>query len=360
MTKLELLKLVNMLKYYQSTKKITEVENNIKHKRSIFPDIPELNDDFNILTEEIRNIIKKRESIKKEIDNINKNCNHEIRLVYYGLFIDSYKCPMCGKELSDSDFDLTNKLRAHCVLLPNKYQYDSDNIKDGYDFELVYNIILDILKEKKDEENINLIKEFANLHLKYCEIKNEDVEDEKYILIIGGSNIENITSYSYFTSDNHINSKDIFNYFKDSLNIRIKYIENEKVIGCVSKVRGDGMIAEESYNSIEKLNKILNKETVDYDIIIDATNLYEYIVENNKIEVKKYDLKLKEKFKSAKVIRIEDMTKDKSKRKNNTADLYFTYRNKQYYEDLNQNEKTDVNNACTKIKKLLKKRNLSS
>lgn len=360
MTKLELLKLVNMLKYYQSTKKITKIENNIKYDRSIFPDIPELNDDFNVLTNEIKNIIEKREIIKNEIDSITKECNHEIRLVYYGLFSDSYKCPMCGKALSDSDFDLTNKLRSHCVLLPSKDQYEINDIKDGYDFKLVYNVILDILKDKDDSEDINLIKEFANLHLKYCEIKNEDVEDEKYILIIGGSNIENITSYSYFTSDNHINSKDIFNYFKDSLNIRIKYIENEKVIGCISKVRGNGTVVEESYSSIESLNKILNSETVDYDIIIDATNLYEYIIENNKIEVKKYDLKLKEKFKGAKIIRIEDITKDKSKIENNSADLHFTYSNNKYYDDINQDSKTDVDSTCNKIKKLLKKRNLSS
>ena len=361
MTKLELVNLINMLKYYQKTKNVKELENNIKYERAIFPNIKELEEDFNTLIKELKKIISVRDISKEKIENITKNCKHEIRLVYYGLFGNSYKCPICDKSLSDSDFDLNNKLRSHCVLLPNKYQYDSDDIKDGYDKDIIYNIILDILKDKNDEEEIDLIKEFANLHLKYCKIINEEVEDEKYILIIGGSNIENITNYSFITSVNNINSEDIYDYFKDLLNIRVKYIENEKTIGCKSSVRGDGTIAKESYNSLENLKEILNKETVNYNIIIDATNLYEYIIENNKIEVRKYDLNLKEIFKNSKIVRIEDISKDKSRKesvdlKNKINDLYFEHSDKYYYSD----EKDDVNSTCNKIKKLLKKRNLSS
>ena len=369
MTKLELIKLINCIKEKNKLTKIKKLIYergiNLYEEDNYFPNIPELKNDFIILKREMKKLLKQLETKDKEFNEMTKNCNHEIRLVYYQLFGNSYKCPICNKNISDSDFDFTNKLRNHCVLLPNKYQYDSDDIKDGYTSYQVYDIIINILKEKKDNDEINLIEEFSKLDLKYCDIKNNNVKNELYILIIGGSNIESIDKYSYFTSTNNINSKDIYDYFKDTINIRLKYIDNEKVIGYRSSVRGDGTIAKEAYNSLEELTKILNAETIKYDLVIDATNLYKFKVENNNITTVNYDLDLKSIFKDSKIIKIKDFSKNKINDKNNGLvnrnDLNLYYSNKIFYSvENNELVKYDNNEACNKIKMLTKKRNSSS
>ena len=117
------------------------------------------------------------------VNHLQSVCTHDVRLTHYGLFTDSYKCVLCDEYIeSDNNvtWNLSKNRNKYCVNLIAKYQEGEDYgyVSEGYTKEDVYKIILNILKNRGDDEDIDLIQEFKKLNLKNCDINEEKKKPE--------------------------------------------------------------------------------------------------------------------------------------------------------------------------------------
>ena len=177
MKKKELLKIIEKVietdKVTKKSSKILtittyETTNVTKDESMWFPNIEELKDEFEILKKEIKEVQVNLDKSREIIREIKKNCKHEIRIEYFGNYIDGYQCAICGKMFYPSLENSTN--------IDNFAYIECE----GYEKEQILNIILEILKHKDDEEEIDLIAEFKKLKYPNCEIiyNAENIKDD--------------------------------------------------------------------------------------------------------------------------------------------------------------------------------------
>lgn len=351
--------LVNM------TKETTQL--GFTYNRKIWlPNVEELKEEFEILKSEILdaiNITEENEKIIKE-----SKCSHEIRLEYWDCFTSSYKCIFCGNYVS-SDNDVTfghsiNRNRRTVTFVAK--DQDKDIIEEGFTEEDVYKLIIEILKDKDDDEEIDLVNEFKKLNLPKCEIDERKKVNENFILIIGGTNKENLENGTYITTNvSHINSEFI-KYFRGLLYTKIETIENEEYLNSSEFKKSfsntDFDLKLTQYNTIEELIKALNYEKeIPFKIIIDMTNLYSYKIKDNKLIKEKQVLNLSEIFPNSYIIKIEDLSK-KELEEIKTILMNMKQENESYgydgetyyYLEEGELEETDLNGTLKRIKKLLR------
>lgn len=365
MKKIEILKLIEANRIINKNKKFEKI---IIDKKYRFPDIEELKQEFEILNGEIEIAINETTNAKNYIRN--SNCSHDVRLKYYGEFCCHHsECIFCGESVKSDNwvnFEYSNNRNKYCVDLDAKYQKneDCDYIPGGYTNEQVYKIIMKILKDKKDDDEIDLIQEFKKLNLKNCEINEEKKVDENFILIIGGTNKQFIDNESYLYKKGLNIGLDFIKYFSSLLNTKIELIDNKEVFENQDKKiyfpERTYNLKFVDYNSIEELKKILYwQKDIPFKIVIDLSELYDYKIINNQIEKEEVNINLKEYFPNSYIIRIPNLStkslEELSDFLKNTDNLYAYQNNKYYYIENEEIKYNDLDDTCFKIKKLLRK-----
>ena len=281
-----------------------------------------------MLKKEIKKGIEETEQSKKYLKAI--NCNHEVRLNYYGDYCSHSVCVFCNKTIAGDNvvnWSLPRNRNKYFVMFPAKEQ-DDYIIEGGYTKEDVYNIILKILSTKTEDEEIDLVQEFQKLNLDKCSINTERKIDENFILIIGGSNRQYIDEETYITKSSVVHtyynlnvlgvrekdiiSLNILSYFSGLLNTKVELLENHEIYQSKQFQENfsdkDQNLNFKSYNTIEELKDELEKQTkISFKFIIDVSDLYEYKVDNNIIRKESVYLPLEAYFPNSKIIRISDL-----------------------------------------------------
>ena len=341
------------------------------NKKHWFPHIEELKDDFEILSKEVQSAMDETEKWKKHIQN--SNCSHEIRLKYNDPFGHSSKCIFCGKVAMSNNWanwSYSINRNKYCVDLLAKYQpYDEEYsyIPDGYTKEQVYAIIMNILKNKKDDEEIDLVQEFKKLNLPNCAINEEKKVNENYILIISGSNKQFIDDTSYIHKKGLKISFDFVQYFSSLLNTKVELIDNSETLESNSFrqyfPKENRYLNFVNYDSVEELEKILLKQKeIPFKLIIDLSELYKYKISEKSISKEPVSLKLDVYFPQSHIIRIGNLSNRNLeelfsylKQVHNFTKLYAYQANKYYYLENNDLKSDNLDHTCEKAKRLLRK-----
>lgn len=309
-----------------------------------YPNIPEFKEYFEILKKEVLQAKKEAlesEKIAQEID-----CSHEVRLKYHGLFNCYCKCVLCKKHISSDNsisFKESNYRNKHTVTFPAKYQSDDGvpyEVKNGKTMLEVRKIILEILKNFQEEDEIDLVEEFSKLKIAKMEINKEKRKQEKYILIIGGTNKELINKEDnvYLSKETQNTSLDFLNYFISLLNIKVVVIDRKETLNVqefqeIRKTNHNVLL--DSYTSLGYLETALNQvEDVAFQLIIDLSELYNYEIIDNKVKSEVHDLRLNEKFPNSQIIKIKS-------------------NNERYY--IEGNTEKSFEETCNDLKRMLKK-----
>lgn len=297
---------------------------------SIVPKIEGLTTELNQLREATKKIARETKEAKDLIKST--DCKHEIRLSKYHHFGVTHECILCGKRIDNNPHDYWDPAELHstyCINYKHKYQDEYDDtyiIKDGHTKEKLYSKIVTILKDKTDDEEIDLVKELKKLNLKHAEYIDIEIKPETFIMIIGGTNKQFVENGAYITIPKLDVVKDIYSYFAGQEDTKLLVIDNEDVINSIDHFRN---MKKASYSSIGELENILKEHKHDYKLIIDMADLYDYKVSGNEIIQEEHELRLQEMYPNSKVIKINNSTKDKIKNKEYMLKLV----NKQEKED---------------------------
>ena len=325
MKKSEILKLIEVNKIIKNNSEILSItkerENSRfqKDKKYWFPDIEELKEEFDTLREEVQEALEEVEVCKNYIQNC--NCNHDVRLEHYGLFSNSSKCIFCSQYIEGDNccnFEYSINRNKYCVTLVAKYQDDDDYgyVSDGYTNEQVYEIIINILKDKELDEEVELVQEFKKLNLHNCKINDEKKVNENYILIIGGTNKKFIDKDTYIVSENSNISAEYVKYFSGLLNTRVKLIDNIETLrnNEFKKMFDDNYLYLKftDYKTKEELEeKLIRQKDIPFKVIIDLSNLYEYKISNDAVTKEKVELNLSKWFPNSHIVKINDVPTNK-------------------------------------------------
>ena len=356
------LKIMNNSKLLSITKDRGFPEYSIKPEYW-FPNIEELKEEFEVLRKEVQSRLDETNECKKIIDD--SCCKHEIRLTHYHTFGCDYKCVFCGEYISSDNnvsFGYSINRNCNCANLTAKYQDSEDYevLKNGYTKKDIYEIIINILKDKDDNAEIDLVGEFKNLNLKECEIIQKKKVLENYILIISGTNKKYIDNTAYITCKTFNVGIDFVKYFSGILNTKIELIDDNDYLFKIEFPNYGSNLKFTSYDTLEELQiEIQRENNIPFKFIIDLSELYNYDIIDNEIKKENINLELKELFPNSHIIRIKDLSK-KSLKELSTflheyQDLYAYSNNKYYYLDDNEVKSANFDDTCFKIKKLLRK-----
>lgn len=281
-----------------------------------FSEIEELKEQFAVLNEEMK---KSKELLEHNKELLSKvNCQHEIRRIEYYIFGKNSICLLCGKSISGDNvrngntiYNDINRNRG-CVLFNCSY-YDEEYgqiSESGYDVEEVYQLIYQVLSEKGDDEEINLIEEMKKLNLNNCEIDERKKVKENHILIIGGSNKFKIQDESYITSYCDDSGIDLTYYLSGFSRTNVEYIDNKEVFTS-SKFENffpstnSSNLLFRSYDSIKELEGYITKEgKVPFDLIVDLSNLYQYDFQDGRLTMEKYNIDLQRIFPNSEIVKV--------------------------------------------------------
>ena len=326
MKKKELLKLIEAkLKIINNEKLVEFTKGKLinykyqKNEENWFPKINDLENEFNTLKKEIKKALEETKQSEDIINNF--NCNHDVRLQHYGLFWNTSTCIFCDEAITSdnvSNWEYSKNRNKYCVILDDKFQSDSEGydyiIDNGYTINQVLEIILNIIKDKNDDDEIDLIQEFKKLNLKNCEINDQKKTKENFILIISGANKQYVDDNSYIQKKGLKIGLDFVDYFYGLLNTKIKlidnteFLENKKLQEKISSYNDNVKFT--NYDTIEELERILNRQKeVPFKLIIDLSELYDYKIENNSIIKVSCDIKLTDFFPNSHIIKIRKLSK---------------------------------------------------
>lgn len=365
MTKREIINLIKVNRTIRKNKSLLSITrdknfNRIKiDKEYWFPKIEELSQEFKILESEVQDTLEETEKCLDLIKS--SNCPHHIRLKHFGVFGSHSTCIFCDKTImSDNcvNWEYSVNRNKYCVDLVAKYQDDEDYdyVKDGYTEEELYEIILEILKAKKDDEEVDLVQEFKKLNLNNSIITEKPIVKENYILIINGSNKQYIDEDSYIYKKHSDLGMEFLTYFSSLLGTKIELLDSEKQNSELFQNRTNHFI---QYNSIEELNQILKRQqSIPFKIIIDISELYDYQIEEDKITKKEINLELEKLFPQSKIIRIKNLSKARREELinylNKSYNMLYAYQNKRYHSlENNELKSEDLDTTCSSIKKML-------
>lgn len=129
----------------------------LTHAR-IVPRIEGLTTELNQLRKATKEIARETKEAKDFIKSI--DCKHEIRLSKHHHFGTANKCIFCGEEINDNT-------STYYINYEHKYQDEDEEeyTTDGFTEEDLYKIIIGILKDKKDDDEIDLVAELGKLNL---------------------------------------------------------------------------------------------------------------------------------------------------------------------------------------------------
>lgn len=339
----------------------------------------ELDKWVNILNEEIKEGVSLYNEGESVINNYKKSCTHEVRLSYSSCFFSHTCCIFCNESIAGNNvitgcsYDDKNR-NKYCVSFPGKDTDEDGHFYDGYDKKMTYSIILDIIKNKEDDVEIDLVQEFKKLNLDECKINEEKIEKEFNILIIGGANTLNIGNGAKIKRDINLNSIKLSLALSDDQNIYVDLIDSKDNIDryeIKEKLKLLDNFRYSYYEDIHTLEKILDeRKNIPYDLIIDFSDLYNYEIKEGKIIQTKHNINLNNIFENSENIRIENVNLNEHqlllyiKEKLNNYSYYYanpSYNKDRYYflynDSVFKNERlisNSLNDIYVKVKKLVK------
>lgn len=239
--------------------------------------------------ESIKNYDKKTnyQDITKNI-----NCEHQIVLYVHGLFQSTYECVLCGKRYVYYN-DQLPKLNETIEL--EQTSYNKDGIRRRYNFYEIYHAIMEIIKDKDDDDEIDFLNEFTKqfemLNIGDLIINGKELKKIYNVLIIGGSNdikVDNTVSFNNETSNK---LEKIITRFYNIYRINITLIDSK------NSINKDFYQASYEYITLEDLmSNLENVKDTNFDLIVDATNLLKSEVKDGVISISPFTLNLKEMF----------------------------------------------------------------
>lgn len=274
------------------------------------------------------------------------SCNHQVRQLKTKIDEDdfpptylTYDCVFCGHSISANKSN-RNWFYEHyynnCVFIEN------ENIN-------IYNLILKILQNKKDDENIDFVEEFKKLNLdsSICTIANK--KQQNNIMIIDSIDKD---------IDDTLTLLDYLSKF-DGIRVRLfsgKIDTKSPTIFDVGYSFPKKMKLKGQYGIMEELKKD-EQNHISYKLIINLADMEEYELERiipsfllphdckdntYKFEKPNYE-KIKEMFPESTIINIKEINKE-------TIESLLMTISKLKNCSLNQNE--SYNNVSSKVKKL--------
>ena len=306
-----------------------------------FLNIKELKDEFEILKKEVKVFLR----LEREVAEFYKTykCNHFIQINDYESGFNFYqqRCVLCGMPLLFSDKYLHSK--NDCVVFLGDEVIDPYDgwVKTHYTETQILNIILDICNNSS-EEDIDIIKELKKLKLEYVDyIRNAN---KKFVMFVIGTNKTKIDDYTYFNSDNNIYYDSFIDRFRQMLGVHLTIVGNGKQL---EKYKSDESIELIEYSNIEELEKGLKYFDDKYDLIIDMSSLYKISVIKSNIIPKRYKIDYSKMFPSARVLKVNDLSKDVEDKlikylNKNREDYAYGYTNYSGYYHYDEEKKAKV------------------
>jgi len=375
MKKTEILKLLKIRKNYISTEVLSKLSSHA------FPNVVELKEELEILKNEQQLAKKIHENSSNDIKKL--DCNHEVRITYHNLFTSHSTCTLCGKSINGDNclngtiYNDVNRNRYYASF-PGSYDDEDYGFVQGIEEETTHTYILDILNNYNDDEEVDLVQEIKKLGLKDCTIYEKPFKKENYILIIGGSNKQYISSSSYLTSKSENLSMELAHYFTGLAKVNVEVIDSPEILASKKfqeyfpyQYSNTKFVPYDTYEEVIKEIESLSK-FCPFDIIIDVSNLNKYDVNDSKINQSKVNLDLNNLFPNSFIISIAEFAnlskkelleklKERILEFNMVVGYDIDYRNKAKFYSL-QNEKSELKehdelyNLCDEVKKLVLKK----
>ena len=292
----------------------------IKDEKDWLPDIKGLEPQLEILKQEIKQAKKDND---KAINDL-KKCTHDVRISTYedvGICFfgdsESHKCVLCNSDIAKPrQNNWYEDTRA--VVIKNNKQFDGDywySYAKGMSQKEIMSIIFNILDKYEEDDEIDLIAEFANLNLKEKDIVTYDPlkSNKSLILIIGGSNtcvLEGSSKY-YLTKELSDVSVQFLEHFSNILNTKIVLIDRKETIKkpIFDEYRKCDWIKLITYEYLDEVEKELGFLTnVRFKTIIDLSSFYKLNIFDNQINEEEYSLNLKEYFPDSDIIQMRDVS----------------------------------------------------
>ena len=136
-------------------------------------------------------------------------------------------------------------------------------------------------------------------------INKEKRKQEKYILIIAGTNKEYLNDSTYISNNYDLKVEDYYNKFISMLNTKVAIIDNSFKYNQFS-----GKVDVKNYDTLESLNKSLEYyKDIKFDIVIDLSKLYQFEIINNQFQSNEYKLPLNELFPNSNIFSINEPLK---------------------------------------------------
>ena len=332
-----------------------------KDEKLWLPFLEGFEEEMDILKDEIR---EARASYDKALED-KKMCSHDIRIETVeddGGFCLSptHRCALCGAVVNTNySWYLSDGRNNYTVTVKNKNQFDGDYwyIYDkGLDRGEVINYVMSFLDKYEDDDEVDLVEEFSLLDLQ----KDITVNKKKrilndYVLIIGGTNKERLYDDIYISKAVNDESYNFLDYFGNLFNTKVALFDREEVLSKdkFDKYRKCRWILFKDYDSLFSLEKELtNFRDIDFGVILDLSDLYDYSYQDNCLTTLKYDLDLKSIFPNSKIVKIDNFSKNELLELKSEFDVFYQKMDNEYYASFG---KTSFECICDEAKQLIKK-----
>ena len=317
------------LDYYNAPFKMFELQDGQvmqKIGQKMFVSIPELQNDMDVLKEEVKERIQKKDDAEMFLKN-GFVCNHPVRYFHdFENFYAKEKCMLCGKDfLADSNkcirsiHDLYKKEKSPKIAVFLE-EYASAGVagwgeveySHAYDEAKVMTLLKNML-EKLPDGSFDLVDEIEKNEFEHCIINKPSFK--KFVLFISGTNEMYLDDGTYVKADSIVSHMDLLDCFKELYNVTFQLVCDKK------EVLSYGLDAEDydtlfinSYGSLEELLDILKSlRDIPFSLVIDGTNLKDISFNNNQIIIKPYQLNLPTLFSGAEYLYVKDYLGGKRK-----------------------------------------------
>lgn len=313
MTKKEILNLINLYKSCTSNVTISKIED---YK---FPRIEALGNELQVLLDEKNNRKNTFEMQTKELVELKQNCDHTVRLTYPGTFWTNRVCVMCGSTISTASnntiYNDINRNSYFCEF-PGSYDDEDYGYQEGVDIEVIYNYINEILKDKSDDDVIDLVQEMKKVYPKRCTYTEKPFAKEYYVLVVGGSNKIKVGDNHVITGLNSNISVDLTHFFLGIPKVKVELIETPEVyfthkfkeLFPYGNVDYGGKF--ESYETeSELMQKLTNLSGYcPFDLVVDMSNIFGLSIQDEQLSIVSKKTDLKTLFPNSKIVRFEDIS----------------------------------------------------
>jgi len=383
MKKIEIINLINKhIKLIQNKERLDSILNSDYNHwtysiNSVFPNISELNEEFDILKKELLGLEYENKELETYLSRV--ACTHPIRIRYSGAFYNYSICSLCGKKFNGDNISNGNTIyndinrNSYCALFTGTYEDEDYGTIKGYELEDIYQMVTQLINKYSDDDVIDLVKEFSTLDNKDIIINNKPFIKEIYILIISGSNKINIDSNNtYLTVNNELDASKLAYLLLGIPNVKIEIFDSTGMTQNETyknnlKYANYNNLRISTYTTIESLEEQIKKEqNVPFDLIINLSDLFTYSIENNILYTNKYDLNLANIFKNSYIMEIKESKNKTDKEileelKKSLLNFDMSYRkvneDKYYYLNNDNLDSTNLDKIYDNIKtKILKKK----